>query len=128
DWHMLKVFYRPDRLQCVPDTVLDVAEIQQEMGWCDDPDHADYNKLIQLPHPAHHERLWREDHIYDIVVQLDHNTAPIQSGAGSAIFMHVAKSDYSPTEGCIALNQNDLLELLRNCNGDTVIHVPKPTV
>ncbi len=124
NWHMLKVFYRPDRIQTAPDTKLEVTEIQEDMGWCDDPSHIDYNQLIHLPHPARHENLWRDDHIYDVVVQLDHNTAPIQPGAGSAIFMHIAKPDYSPTEGCIALNQKELLDLLRNCNSETVIHIP----
>lgn len=123
DWPLGRVFYRPDRLSA-PETGLMTIPLTPDFGWCDDPAHPDYNRLISLPHPAHHENLWREDAVYDIIVELEYNTGPVQAGRGSAIFMHVAKPDYSPTEGCIALNLDDLLVLLRCCNKADFIHVP----
>ena len=121
-----RVFYRPDRLKGPPDTHLDTLPITQKLGWCDDPDHSDYNKLITLPHPARHEKLWRDDRVYDVVVEILFNTDPAMPHRGSAIFMHVAKPDFSPTEGCIALALGDLLGLLRFCNKNDAIIIPAP--
>jgi L,D-peptidoglycan transpeptidase YkuD (ErfK/YbiS/YcfS/YnhG family) len=72
-------------------------------GWCDDPTHRDYNRMVRLPHTGRHERLWRDDGIYDLIAVLGWNDAPVERGRGSAIFLHVARPDLSPTEGCIAL-------------------------
>ncbi len=81
-------------------------------GWCDDPEHADYNTAVTLPHAGRHERLWRQDGIYDIVGVLGWNDAPVKRGRGSAIFLHVAGDGFGPTEGCVALARADLLALL----------------
>ena len=81
-------------------------------GWCDAPGHADYNRQVRLPHAARHERLWREDAVYDLVGVLGWNDAPVVRGRGSAIFLHVARPDLAPTEGCIALPERDLRRLL----------------
>lgn len=117
-----RVFYRPDRCVGIPITGLKVQAMTPNMGWCDDPIHPDYNQLIALPHPASHETLWREDYVYDVVVEILYNAEPVISGRGSAIFMHVAKPHYAPTEGCIALKYEDLISLLRMCNdGDEVV-------
>lgn len=121
-WQLGRVFYRPDRLKA-PETKLTVLPLEPNWGWCDDPSHADYNQLIVLPHPGHHEKLWRDDGLYDVVVEIHYNTDPVQPGRGSAIFMHVAKPDYSATEGCIALNLADLLDLLRICNKDAGLNI-----
>lgn len=110
-----RVLYRPDRLVKAPRTGLPVAPLAPEDGWCDDPAHPDYNRPVTLPHPASCERLWREDGVYDVIVVLGHNDDPPVPGSGSAIFMHVARPDYSPTEGCVALALPDLLELLGAC-------------
>jgi L,D-peptidoglycan transpeptidase YkuD (ErfK/YbiS/YcfS/YnhG family) len=116
-----RVFYRADRLINPPQTGLQAIPITPDMGWCDDSNHIDYNQLITLPHPARHECLWRDDGVYDVVVEVLYNTEPIVAGRGSAIFMHVAKPDYTSTEGCIALNMQDLLVLLSLCNkGDLI--------
>ncbi|HEY9164449.1 MAG TPA: L,D-transpeptidase family protein [Magnetovibrio sp.] len=123
DWFLGRVFYRPDR-QKSPKTGLSIVAMNANMGWCDDPHHSDYNRLINLPHPARHEKMWRDDELYDVVVEILYNTDPIIAGKGSAIFMHVAKPDYSPTEGCIALCLSDLLDLLQMCNEGDAVHVP----
>ena len=81
-------------------------------GWCDDAEQADYNRMIRLPHDGHYEELWRRDGLYDVVGVLGWNDAPVRRGRGSAIFLHVARSDYAPTEGCIALALSDLRQVL----------------
>jgi L,D-peptidoglycan transpeptidase YkuD (ErfK/YbiS/YcfS/YnhG family) len=121
-WPLRRLFYRPDRL-AAPATGLPVTALDPTMGWCDDPAHADYNRLIRLPHPARHERLWREDHVYDLVVVLGHNDAPPVPGAGSAIFLHVARPAYAPTEGCLALALADLLAVVGACSAETVLEI-----
>ena len=78
----------------------------------DDMQQADYNRMIRLPHDGHYEELWRQDEIYDVVGVLGWNDAPVRRGRGSAIFLHVARSDYAPTDGCIALALDDLRRVL----------------
>jgi L,D-peptidoglycan transpeptidase YkuD (ErfK/YbiS/YcfS/YnhG family) len=112
DWPMRQVFWRSDRLE-KPVTQLPVIAVRSDMGWCDDPAHPDYNRQVVLPFPASHERLWREDHVYDLIVVLGYNDDPVIAGKGSAIFLHLARGDFSPTEGCFACARNDLLDLLR---------------
>ena len=112
DWPMRQVFWRPDRLE-KPVAQLPVIALRPDMGWCDDPAHPDYNRQVVLPFPASHERLWREDHVYDLIVVLGYNDDPVIRDRGSAIFLHLARDDFGPTEGCIACSRNDLLTLLR---------------
>jgi L,D-peptidoglycan transpeptidase YkuD (ErfK/YbiS/YcfS/YnhG family) len=120
-----RVLYRPDRLNA-PNTGLPVEEIAPDQGWCDDPAHPDYNRPVRLPFTASHEKLWREDAVYDVTVILGHNDDPPVPGKGSAIFMHVARPDYGPTEGCVALALEDLMEVLSKCRpGDAIcINLP----
>jgi L,D-peptidoglycan transpeptidase YkuD (ErfK/YbiS/YcfS/YnhG family) len=107
-----QILYRPDRLDA-PATVLPVQALTPQDGWCDDPADPAYNRFVTLPFAASHEKLWRQDHVYDVIVVLGHNDDPPVPGLGSAIFMHVARPDYSGTEGCIALALPDLLALLQ---------------
>jgi len=104
-------WYRPDKL-AAPQTTLTVHAISPLDGWCDAPISPEYNRLVTLPYPHSHERMWREDGVYDVVVPLGYNDAPAIPGKGSAIFLHVAKPDFSDTEGCVALALPDLLEIL----------------
>lgn len=106
-----RVFYRADRVAS-PVCHLPVEPLCPTDGWCDDPTHRDYNQYVTLPHPARHERLWREDHVYDIIVVLGYNDAPARPGAGSAIFMHLPPAGGRPTEGCIAMAEPALRDLL----------------
>jgi L,D-peptidoglycan transpeptidase YkuD (ErfK/YbiS/YcfS/YnhG family) len=115
------VMYRPDRLQA-PETGLSVIAIDPSDGWCDDPRDTRYNQLIRLPCDARHERLWRDDGLYDLLAVIGYNDDPIEVGLGSAIFLHVALADYGPTEGCVALALHDLKALLRICRpGDRIV-------
>ncbi len=106
-----EILYRADRLDA-PACRLRGRAIGREDGWCDDPAHADYNRAVRFPFAAGAERLWREDALYDLVVVIGYNDDPPQAGAGSAIFLHVAKPDMGPTEGCVALPMPDLLALV----------------
>jgi len=117
-----RVLYRPDRVS-PPRTELPVSPIAEDDGWCDAPSDPNYNKPVKLPHAASHERLWREDHLYDVVVVLGFNDAPVIAGKGSAIFLHVARPDYGPTEGCVALALPDLLAALEKLSPGSTIRV-----
>lgn len=105
------VFYRPDRLQH-PSTQLPCAPMARDDGWCDAPADPAYNRKVRLPYPASAETMWREDALYDIVVVLGHNDKPVVPGAGSAIFLHLARDDGGPTEGCIGVERTLALELI----------------
>ncbi len=120
-----RVLYRADRLSR-PTTALPVDRIREDDGWCDDPGDPSYNRQVRLPFPARAERLWRSDGVYDVVVVLGHNDAPPVPGRGSAVFLHVARPGYAPTEGCVALARADLLALLTVCGADArlVVHPP----
>ncbi|NQV45365.1 MAG: L,D-transpeptidase family protein [Rhodospirillales bacterium] len=120
-----RVLYRPDRLE-PPETLLPVYAISDRDGWCDDPTRPEYNQHIILPHVATHERLWRDDHIYDVIVEVGYNDNPPVSGKGSAIFMHVARAEYAPTQGCVALQLDDLLRVLRVCGPAAVLQINPP--
>ncbi len=106
-----RVLYRADRGP-LPLTVLAREPIAASDGWCDDPAHPDYNRQVRLPHPARCEALWRDDGVYDLLAVLGWNDAPVLRGRGSAIFLHVARPDHAPTEGCIALAPAALREVL----------------
>ncbi|MBR0657246.1 L,D-transpeptidase family protein [Plastoroseomonas arctica] len=106
-----RLLYRADRI-APPDGRLPRAPLAPEDGWCDDPFHADYNRQVTLPHPARHEHLWREDALYDLIGVLGWNDTPVVRHRGSAIFLHIARPDYAPTAGCVALSRPDLRRLL----------------
>lgn len=112
------VIYNPSRGRR-PVTALPVNQIRIGDGWCDDACDRNYNRAVRHPYPASAEHLWREDGLYDVVVVLDYNMLPRVRGRGSAIFMHVARPEFRPTEGCIALKRDDLTRLLRWANRRT---------
>jgi len=110
-WPLRRVLYRPDR-EAAPVTGLPAAPIAETDAWCDDPLHDDYNRPVRLPFAASHERLWRDDHLYDLVVVVGFNDHPVMPGLGSAIFLHLARDDGGPTAGCVALARDDLVTVL----------------
>ena len=116
-----KVYYRSDRINR-PDTELNLKKIYKNMGWCDDPYNKNYNKEIILNKKNKGEKLFRKDNAYDILIVIEYNTKKIQKFKGSAIFIHLTKS-YRPTEGCIALKENDLLILLKIINKNSKIKI-----
>jgi len=110
-WPLRRALFRPDR-ESSPSTQLALAPIAPDDGWCDDPADTAYNRPVKLPYPASAERMWREDRLYDLVIVLGHNDDPVIAGAGSAVFLHLARSDWGHTEGCIGVDRSDLLVLL----------------
>lgn len=117
-WKLLNVYYRPDKMP-KPNTALPVIEITQNMGWSDDPTDLAYNTCINLPYAFSREGLWREDDVYDLFITIDHNTNPVISGKGSAIFIHKMRPEATPTEGCLALSFEDLMYLVETATCDT---------
>ncbi len=117
-WHPVRIFYRADR-QSRPLSSLPIKRLKPEDGWCDATMNRNYNRFVRLPYSASAENLWRSDHVYDIVVVLDHNTRPRRRHCGSAIFVHLARPDFTPTEGCIALTRRDLCLLLASISRRT---------
>lgn len=111
-WMIRQVLYRPDVYPNGPTTALPVEAMAPDDGWCDAPGDPAYNRPVKLPYPASAEQLWRDDHVYDLVGILAHNDDPPVPGMGSAIFLHLAREDYSGTEGCVALARGDLEALL----------------
>ena len=115
-----RLLYRPDRV-APPLTGLPALPLSPVDGWCDDPADPLYNRPVRLPYRARHERLWLESAVYDLIILLGHNDDPVTPGAGSAVFLHLARPDYSPTQGCIAMAKPDLLAMLATAGpGDCV--------
>ena len=117
---LTKVFYREDKVKNIK-TKIKKIKIKKNMGWCDDPKSKFYNKLVKLPNKFSNEKLYRKDDVYDIVIVLNYNMQPIIKNKGSAIFIHVAKKNYKPTAGCVALKKKDLIKLLKYINKKTKI-------
>ncbi len=116
------VLYRADRVSR-PASALPATPIDAQDGWCDDPEHPAYNRKVRLPFPSSHEGLWCEDHLYDIILIIGHNDAPVVPGAGSAIFVHLAAQDFGPTLGCIAFREADLRTILTDISGTDQIEI-----
>ncbi len=106
-----RVLLRADRGP-PPRCAVPVEPISPNDGWCDDPAHRAYNRPVRLPFDASHETLWRDDAVYDVIGVLGWNDDPVERGRGSAIFLHLAREDFRPTEGCVALAPRDLRAVL----------------
>ena len=116
------ILYRRDKIKNLRTKLIKKA-INKKMGWCDDPKSKKYNQLIKLPSKFNFEKLYRNDELYDIIIILNFNTNPIKKNKGSAIFIHVAKNNYSPTKGCIAIKINDIKKLVREINKKTLVKI-----
>jgi len=119
----VRLWWRNDRLSR-PQTLLPVRPITPADGWCEDPGDRRYNQPIRLRPGAHGDRLARKDALYDIIVEIDHNTRPRVAGRGSAVFIHVARPGLGPTAGCVAMPRPALQRLIRRLGPNTriVIH------
>jgi L,D-peptidoglycan transpeptidase YkuD (ErfK/YbiS/YcfS/YnhG family) len=116
----LRCWWRPDRGQR-PRTRLPVRRITPELAWCEEPGDRRYNRPFSRSANEPGDRLWREDALYDLIVEIDHNTRPRIAGRGSAVFLHVARPDYGPTAGCVALAPADLRRILARIAPTTAI-------
>jgi len=117
-----RIYYRPDKIKKIISPI-NIIKIKKNMGWCDDPTSNSYNKEIKLPTKFGYEKLYRKDHIYDLIAVISYNVNPVIKGKGSAIFLHIAKKNFSPTQGCIALKKKDLLFLLSKISKNTKIRI-----
>ena len=111
DFPLVSGFYRADRMPA-PRCGLPLRVLSPRDAWVDDPADAHYNRLVSLPYPAHTEPMWLDDAVYDLLVVVGYNMDPVVPGVGSAIFLHVARYDFSPTAGCIAVDREVLIHLM----------------
>lgn len=120
DYDILYGFYRADRIKR-PFSQLPMVSIKPDDGWCDDPESPVYNRPIKIPDQWHHEKMWRDDNLYDICLVLDQNMHPRKRNRGSAVFFHLLGSQNNPTEGCIAITFSKMTMLLRRMDRKTRI-------
>ena len=117
-----RLWYRADRLT-LPDCGMTCKIIDENAGWSDDPDDPNYNKPIRMPHPFRHESLWREDSLYDVIIEIGYNDVTPKPGLGSAIFLHIEKNNYQPTLGCVAISREDMLDLIPHLTPTSTIAI-----
>ena len=116
------IMFRKDRIKYIKSKVKKI-EIKKNMGWCDDPRSKFYNKLIKFPIKYSSERLYKSDSTYDIILVLNFNLNPILKNKGSAIFIHIAKQNYSSTSGCVAVSKKDLKKIVKDINKKTKVKI-----
>jgi L,D-peptidoglycan transpeptidase YkuD (ErfK/YbiS/YcfS/YnhG family) len=115
-----QLWWRADR-HTRPRTHLPVRPIEPEDAWCEDPNARHYNRPLRLASGRGGDRLARADHLYDFIVEIDHNTRPRIAGRGSAVFLHLARENFGPTAGCVSMRQAAMLRLLRRLSPKTRI-------
>ncbi len=116
------LYFRPDS-RFRPGRNLPALPLRRDSAWCDDPADRNYNRPVRLPHGKSREGMWRDDHLYDVVGVLDYNLRPRVAGRGSAIFLHLARDDLSPTAGCVALRAADMRRLLPRLSRGVVLAI-----
>tara|TARA_B100001248_G_scaffold248022_1_gene219964 strand:+ start:1050 stop:1541 length:492 start_codon:yes stop_codon:yes gene_type:complete len=121
-YKVMQILCRKDRVHKIR-SKFKIQAINKKMGWCNDPKSKDYNRLIYYPFKFSSEKLYRTDNIYDIILVLNYNYNPIIKGKGSAIFIHVCKKDFKPTEGCIAVKKGVLRNLLKKIYKGTKVKI-----
>jgi L,D-peptidoglycan transpeptidase YkuD (ErfK/YbiS/YcfS/YnhG family) len=119
-FHPRRLWWRADR-HPRPRTHLPVRAIRPEDAWCEDPADRHYNRPLRLTHGSTADRLTRQDHLYDFIIEIDHNTRPRVAGRGSAVFLHLARENFGPTAGCVSMTRSAMLHLLRRLGPKTRI-------
>jgi len=119
-FHPRKLWWRADRYPR-PRTHLEVRPIRKEDAWSEDPADRHYNQPVRRTNDEPGDRLVREDHLYDFIVEIDHNTRPRIAGRGSAVFLHLARDHFGPTAGCVSMTKSAMLHLLRRLGPKTRI-------
>jgi L,D-peptidoglycan transpeptidase YkuD (ErfK/YbiS/YcfS/YnhG family) len=121
-FRLLRLWWRADRAPR-PATLLPTRRIDAALAWCEDPADRRYNRPFRRSANEPGDRLWRTDHLYDLVIEISHNTRPRVARRGSAVFVHLARPDRSATAGCVALGANDLRRLLARIGPHTRIEI-----
>ena len=125
-WPVRCLYYRPDRIaryQLPSRLPLSVRALNPQDGWCDDASKKVYNYPVRLPFSGSHEKLWRTDGLYNLILPLGYNDAPPAPNRGSAIFLHCADKDSRTTKGCLALTQTDLLAAIQQIQSPLYINI-----
>jgi L,D-peptidoglycan transpeptidase YkuD (ErfK/YbiS/YcfS/YnhG family) len=115
-----RLWWRADR-HPRPQTFLPARAIRPDDAWCEDPESRHYNRPRKLEFRDGGDRLTRDDHLYDFIIEIDHNTRPTIARRGSAVFLHLARSNFLPTAGCVSMTKSAMLHLLRQIGPDTKI-------
>jgi L,D-peptidoglycan transpeptidase YkuD (ErfK/YbiS/YcfS/YnhG family) len=115
-----QLWWRNDR-NPRPRTFLPLRAIGPEDAWCEDPASRHYNQPIRLDRARGGDLLRRDDHLYDFIVEIDHNSSPAVRGRGSAVFLHLARDNFGPTAGCVAMTRSAMRQLLARLGPDTRI-------
>jgi L,D-peptidoglycan transpeptidase YkuD (ErfK/YbiS/YcfS/YnhG family) len=121
-FRLVRLWWRPSRGPR-PRTALPIKVSGPADGWCEDPADRRYNRPVKLDKASGADRLWRDDHLYDLIIEIDHNTKPRIAGRGSAVFIHLARPGFAPTAGCLALRGGDLRRLLARLGPRTRIDI-----
>ncbi len=121
-FRLRRLWWRADRAPR-PRTLLPVRPIRRDDAWSEDPADRRYNRAFRRKPDENGDRLWRDDHLYDLIIEIDHNTRPRISKRGSAVFVHLAREGFSPTAGCVGLKRNSLMRLLERVGPRTWIHI-----
>ena len=119
-YEIVAIYYRIDRIKKIS-SKFKLIKIKKNMGWCDDPKSKKYNQLIKLPNMYRHEKLYRKDNVYDLILALNYNMRPIMKNKGSAIFIHIANKNYKSTAGCIGLKKTHLINLVKKIKKNTKV-------
>ena len=121
-YQIIRVYYRKDRIKKIK-AKIKLFEIKKNFGWCDQPNSKFYNRLIDIPNKLSHEKLYRKDNVYDVIIVLNYNMNPTIQYKGSAIFIHMAKRKFPPTKGCVAISKKNLLSLIERISKKTKIKI-----
>ncbi|RTL53948.1 MAG: hypothetical protein EKK40_05245 [Bradyrhizobiaceae bacterium] len=119
-FHPLRLWWRADR-NPRPRTRLPVRRIDPADAWSEDPADRRYNRPVRAADGAPGDRLMRDDHLYDFIIEIDHNSRPRVAGRGSAVFLHLARENFSPTAGCVGMTRANMLRLLERIGPQTRI-------
>jgi L,D-peptidoglycan transpeptidase YkuD (ErfK/YbiS/YcfS/YnhG family) len=120
---ILAGYFRDDHFAGARRTRLAMTPIGPDLGWCEVPQDRNYNRPVRIPYGASHERMKRDDWLYDACLVLDWNIAPRRRGRGSAIFFHLARPGFTPTQGCVAVTARAMARLLPHLSRDTFLKV-----
>ena len=116
------LYYRKDRIK-LPKCKIKKKIIRKNMGWCNDSKSNKYNRQIKFPYNYSSEKLYKRENVYDLFLLIKYNTRPVIKEKGSAIFLHIAKKNYQPTQGCVAISKKDFLKILPLINNKTSIAI-----
>ena len=125
-WSLRQIYYRNDHI-ARPLSKLPISTIRNGWGWCETIGDRNYNRRVNLPYATAHEDLKRPDNLYDVVVETSHNQRPRVQGRGSAIFFHIARENYTPTAGCIAVSLQNMRKVLKFCSPKTKLVIWPPS-